>query len=220
MRYLIFSDTHLGKNFDKKKFHFLEKIIKDSDQVIIDGDFWEGGLITFDEFINSEWKRLFPILLAKKTIYIYGNHDPEKLCNDQVNLFSVTQSQTWTLLVANKKLLIEHGKRVALKDFGIITKPIKLFDRWFLLAYEVGEWLMIKLFSDWFFKIVYGMFNREAKEYIQKNLKMDEILIIGHTHCPELSIKDRLINVGFIKHGLAHYLIIEDNRIALKTENY
>lgn len=66
MRVLVFSDTHLTKAFDDKKCEFLKKIISDSDQVIINGDFWDGYIISFDEFLKPEWACLFPPLKAKK----------------------------------------------------------------------------------------------------------------------------------------------------------
>ncbi|KKP50689.1 MAG: hypothetical protein UR42_C0024G0015, partial [Candidatus Roizmanbacteria bacterium GW2011_GWA2_33_33] len=50
MNILVFSDTHLYLPFDGKKFNFLKKIISDSDQVIINGDFFDDYMISFDEF--------------------------------------------------------------------------------------------------------------------------------------------------------------------------
>jgi predicted MPP superfamily phosphohydrolase len=88
MQTLIFSDTHLTKGFNRKKYEFLREIIEPVDRVIINGDFWDGYLTSFDKFVNSEWQKLFPLLKEKQTIYLYGNHDKTKWCDSRVNLFS------------------------------------------------------------------------------------------------------------------------------------
>ena len=70
MKTLIFSDTHLKTKFEQKKFNFLSNIIDDADAIIIAGDFWDGYYCSFDEFVNSEWSALFPLLKEKKAINI------------------------------------------------------------------------------------------------------------------------------------------------------
>jgi len=62
MNILVFSDTHLYLPFDQKKFNFLKKIISESGQVIINGDFFDGYMNKFDEFCKSSWNKLFPLL--------------------------------------------------------------------------------------------------------------------------------------------------------------
>ena len=62
MKILVFSDTHLSSTFEEKKFNLLKEIISRADRVIINGDFWEGYLISFKEFLDSRWKELFPLL--------------------------------------------------------------------------------------------------------------------------------------------------------------
>ncbi len=66
---LIFSDTHLTTKYDRKKFELLSKLIGSSDRVIINGDFYEGYVINFGQFIASPWRNLFPLLKEKKAIY-------------------------------------------------------------------------------------------------------------------------------------------------------
>ena len=99
MNILVFSDTHLYLPFDGKKFNFLKKIISDSDQVIINGDFFDDYMISFDEFIKSPWNQLFPLLKKKKAIYIFGNHDQEKFSDKRLNLFSDVQVTSYKLQV-------------------------------------------------------------------------------------------------------------------------
>ena len=42
MKTLIISDTHLYHVFDKRKFFLLKKLFSSVDQVILNGDFWDG----------------------------------------------------------------------------------------------------------------------------------------------------------------------------------
>ena len=99
MNILVFSDTHLYLPFDGKKFNFLKKIISDSDQVIINGDFFDDYMISFDEFIKSPWNQLFPLLKKKKAIYIFGNHDQEKFSDKRTEQFSDSQKIRYKLII-------------------------------------------------------------------------------------------------------------------------
>ena len=62
MKILVFSDTHLTDVFDAARFEAMAKMIDEVDQVIINGDFWDGYIIKFSEFIESGWNQLFPLL--------------------------------------------------------------------------------------------------------------------------------------------------------------
>src|SRR5689334_5828739 len=93
MKLLIFSDSHLSARFDEAKYNYLRWIITHADKVVINGDFWDRDLTTFDQFVNSDWRKLFPLLLSKATTYIYGNHDWKGYCDERVNLFSTSQTQ-------------------------------------------------------------------------------------------------------------------------------
>jgi predicted phosphodiesterase len=93
MKILVISDVHLDNAFEKPKYRFLKKIIRRADRVIINGDFWDGYLVKFQQFIQSPWKSLFPLLKSKKTIYIYGNHDKKILSDKHTALFSDIQTR-------------------------------------------------------------------------------------------------------------------------------
>ena len=84
-------------------------MISSADRVIINGDFWDSYVTSFDKFVKSKWRALFPLLKEKNTHYNYGNHDLKKNCDERVNLFSVTQSESLTLKVGDKELLIRLG---------------------------------------------------------------------------------------------------------------
>ena len=70
MSTLVFSDTHFGKKFHQRQFEALKKLISESNKIIINGDFWEGLAISFDDFLKSDWSKLFPLLKQRETIYV------------------------------------------------------------------------------------------------------------------------------------------------------
>ena len=55
---------------------------------------------------------------------------------------------------------------------------------------------------------------------MEKRLKRDDILLCGHSHYPEIDLKHKFVNSGYIQNGKAHYLIIEEGKIIAKKEFY
>lgn len=221
MKIAIFSDSHLNTTYDQKKFNFLKKIISSVDRIIINGDFWEGFDMTFEEFVNSSWKRLFPLLLKKKAVYIYGNHDEKSFSNEKTKLFSTLQTYQYRLKLNGKTYLIEHGHRFLplvdkffMKYLGFL--PPKWLNQW----YEKFEGSMLRLFGKKYFENVYRGFNEEMKNKGLKTLKRNEFFIFGHSHLQERDQKNKYINSGLVRHGLGQYILIEDNDIRLKEEWY
>lgn len=218
MKILVFSDTHLTHQFDQKKFLFLKRIISDADQVIINGDFWDGYKITFDDFISSSWNKLFSLLKSKKSIYIFGNHDQMRFCSRQMSLFSVKQVDRYFLKTKKYNFVIEHGNKIFpfYDENTDIKMPISI-----KLIYDLLEKTLIKISGNLFFIFPLGkQLNITMKNRFKKKYFKNEILICGHTHSPEFNIKNNLINVGFIRHGLAHFLIIDGEKIEFKEEWY
>ncbi|MGI5828520.1 MAG: metallophosphoesterase, partial [Patescibacteria group bacterium] len=112
MKTIVISDTHLTPHFEQKKFSYLEKIIKKSDQVIINGDFWDGYLCSFEEFTKSSWRKLFPLLKSKESVYLFGNHDPKKWATKKTNLFSKRQYSSLKISLNEFNLHIQHGNSI------------------------------------------------------------------------------------------------------------
>lgn len=218
MKTLIISDLHLTPQFDLKKFEFLLEIIQSADQVIINGDFWEGLLFSFDDFINSDWKQLFPLLKAKQTIYIYGNHDKKNLSDDRVNMFSVEQKMRHRLYVGELVFVIVHGHQFN-PFFNRIFHPIKL-PLFVLKALMIHERRLLTLFKNNYIKLHYRVYNKEIKGKIKNRLRKNEFLICAHTHAAELDTANKFINTGLIDHGLAQYLIVDNEEIQLHSAYY
>jgi UDP-2,3-diacylglucosamine pyrophosphatase LpxH len=217
MKTLIISDIHLSSKFDGRKFGFLKKIVRNCDQVIIAGDFWDYYETSFESFINSDWKQLFPLLKSKNTIYLYGNHDREIVGNSKVNLFSTKQFLEYQLTAGEYRLLIEHGDKI----YPSLEATHKtLFNHKFIvhLGY-LSQLFGSKIFGESFFKVFMGQ-NNVIRDWAKSNLKNNEILVCGHTHLSEFNLADKFINIGIINYGLAQYLTVEDGKLVLHKERY
>jgi len=215
---VIFSDTHLTDKFDEKKFNFIKEIINEGDQVIIDGDFWDGRIINFNEFISSPWQELFPLLKNKNTVYVYGNHDKKSRSDQKTSLFSRLQTESYTLQSGEKTFIIEHGNRLNLAFDRLVDRlnPPKLIE----YVFDFWENTMLKLFGKDFFRWFYRRFNNEIKSKIGKEVDDDTYYVFGHTHCAEIDLENHFIDGGFIRHGLGQYLLIEDGNIQAKERWY
>lgn len=215
-RVMIFSDTHLSHQLDLAQYKFIVQEIESADRVIINGDFWDYGETTFDEFVNSEWKRLFPLLKKKKTIYLYGNHDLRKVSDQRVNLFSVEQGDQCLLETENRRLVIRHGCYLA--PSNDIKFP-SIFSNQPML--KLGDWLNligVRVARDLYLKMFFTR-NRKMKK-LSKKLDHEEILICGHSHLLEESLDQNYINTGVIRWGLGQYLLIDKEELKLIKKRY
>jgi predicted phosphodiesterase len=218
MKVLIISDLHLTKTVNLKKLKFLKELFGSVDKVIINGDFWDSLFLEFDDFINSEWKELFPILKKKKTIYLYGNHDRKEACDSRVFLFSVRQANQLRWSIKDRTLLIKHGHDFDLL-FTRIVRKLKI-SHLFLRAYHYFEDLAVKVFGPSFISWCHKYYNKEIKDIIKNKLGDNEILICGHTHSVDFDLANKYINIGFTNYGVAQYLLIEDNNLPRAIIDY
>lgn len=207
MKTLIFSDVHLTDKFESNKFNYLKKIIERSDQVIINGDFWDGYLITFESFVKSPWRRLFPLLKSKNTIYIYGNHDKKDFANQDIKLFSILQTDNYLLIVNGKKYLIEHGNAIYPGwDDRLGWQRVPPY---IMRAVHSSYKYFFRKFGKAFLKIAFSKSNKRIKKQIGRIVQEGEILINGHTHYAEVDLQNHYANSGIFHFGLAQYLIID-----------
>lgn len=224
MHILIISDTHFDPWYDAKKANFLKQLIKKANQVIINGDLWESFLWQFEDFVNSKWAELFPLLKAKKTIYIYGNHDEEKLSDNRVSLFSVKQVPEWQIELGKTLFTIRHGDEYDLLFQKWSRHPLGalfLHHPWVIRLMLFIEQLTMKLLDIHYSQKKLQTFNEEIKEKAKNKMLPHEFLITGHTHSAELDLDSRFANSGFIRNGLAQYLEITPNgQVILHEERY
>ena len=224
MHILIISDTHFDPWYEPAKAQFLKRLIRAADQVVINGDFWDSFLWSFDEFLNSRWSELFPLLKAKNTIYIYGNHDAEHLSDSRAKLFSVQQLPEWQIEIGETLYTVRHGDEYDLLFQKWSRSPLgnMILHRPFVIRVMLFlEKLTMQLLDIHYSQKKLQTFIEEIKEKAQHALMSHEFLITGHTHSAELDLVSRFANSGFIRNGLAQYLeITKTGEILLHEERY
>lgn len=218
MKILVFSDSHLDHNFEPEKLSFLQRRIQEADQVIINGDFWEGYSISFEYFLKSNWRKLFPYLKEKKAIYIFGNHDKKVLSDERIAEFCDTATMQYRLKTKKYTYVFEHGNRVV--PFIDDWLHIKKLSSWLNNTLAASEARAVKLLGEQALPDLYGKFNKDAKKRIPKMFKDNEVLVCGHTHVAEVDLANRFVNGGLVRHGLAQYLIFENDLPVLYKERY
>jgi predicted phosphodiesterase len=219
MSTLIISDTHLCEPFDQKKCDYLRRLFESHDQIILNGDFWEGYWYTFEEFLHSKWSALFPILKSKQTYYIFGNHDRETYSDSRREAFC--QWSGWRLekQFGNTHYIFEHGNRLALK-FDEKHHMQRVGRLLFSPAYFL-EMAIVKVFGLRFFHAMFGKLNKQIKVQLKKELKLSEVFVCGHTHVQECSLKSQFINTGVNKYGFSEYGVIDEKGdITVYTKRY
>jgi predicted phosphodiesterase len=229
MKYLIFSDTHLSAyEFDKPKFEKLVSLITQADIVIINGDFYDGYLCSFDEFVQSPWAKLFPLLKKKRAIYIYGNHDRPEYMDERVTEFSVEQTYRKELTVGRQQIIVQHGQNFA-PDFDGRFPSISYYLAWFYPRYfyhEQNKTLINRFFLSYYAANKNKFLHDEMKRSItflrkRNSYLTNEWFICGHSHIPEFNTKLRFVNSGQFSRGLAQYVGISNTgEISLQLETY
>lgn len=221
MSLTIVSDTHLMPEFEKEKFDFLVKILEKTDRVIVNGDFWDGYFWNFEDFVKSPWKKLFPLLKKKQTIYITGNHDREYLIEKKLakKLFCKEVLLEYETKINGKIYHIEHGHRVlpfsdVKLNLDLRNKLIKTI----LKTVKLTEKAIFKTPAKKLLKELY--YKSKAKEIKKRVKKKDGIFyIFGHVHYATLDIKNQIATSGSIEYGVGEWIEIK-NEILLKRKNF
>jgi len=214
---LIISDIHLTHYFGRRKFEFLQQLFSSVDQVILNGDFWDGYLTTFDNFMRSRWNQLFPILKSKNTIYLFGNHDAQRFSDNRFHQFCNQAKLRHQIQLGEKTLQIEHGSEIMLKEASNYNP--KLLVKIVALVINGIHWLGTRVWGTRFYRI-HQVWNAQGKDWVKHNLANREIIVTGHSHCAEFAPEEQFINSGCVQYGFAQYLLIKDGSIELKEEQY
>ena len=217
---LVISDTHLTKRFNKNKFAILKKLILESDKVVINGDFWDSWLTDFDGFLNSQWNKLFPQLLDRNTIYIFGNHDQSYKNDGRTNHFSVFSGDSFTIKSGGLVFHFEHGHKILESQnhlgMKVYVKSIKYFEKCnLMLILRLLNGLKSCAFDLLGPKIMCNSSFAKRRNNILKNKSQKAWLICGDTHCPEVDKVNKFANSGCIIKNYFSYLIIEDGEVRL-----
>ncbi|GIW62515.1 MAG: hypothetical protein KatS3mg090_0341 [Patescibacteria group bacterium] len=218
MKLLIFSDTHLTEKKEPNKLKLLKKIINWADEIIINGDFWDGYKTDFYNFYNSDWKVLFP-QLKKKAYYNWGNHDHKLLTKEKVKNFCKHYQKTTTIKSGNLTIKTEHGNRL-----------LPLFDE--TNNYDIKDirqkktLKILQMFIDLFFNLNIDIFKNTYFRYKTIQLKhkikprKNFLYAFGHTHYPMLDLKNSFANSGFINYGFASFITVEEGKVKLHQTRY
>jgi predicted phosphodiesterase len=222
MTILVFSDTHLYLPFDQKKFNFLKKIINDSDQVIINGDFFDDYMISFNDFIKSPWNQLFSLLKKKKAVYIFGNHDQEKFSDKRIGLFSIKQTSEYRIKINNKTYIFAHGQQFRKTPDLFIKKVFKPIVSLVVRISHYKRQNLANIFGRNFLRLRFAYRNVTTKTKAIKTIKNNEFIVVGHNHWAEVDEKNHFACCGAILYGYAQYLTIDSTsaKITLHEEWY
>lgn len=203
MKYLILSDIHFRKKFEKRKMEYLINLINGYENIIINGDLYEARYTKSSCMINGPYKPLMDLLKTKNTAYIYGNHDPKRKSEELAKYISKNQYDFLKLKIGENSYHIEHGHRLG---FGIDNTPDFIFMVIDILSYQIQKYfdfLTVFLGSKWNKMILK---HRKLTDLV----KDFETLVVGHTHVKTLDFTNKFVNGGYIKYGRGSYLIIDD----------
>lgn len=221
MTTLIISDLHLSTSVDQDRLNYLQNLFSEVDQVILNGDFWDVYTTTFQEFLNSEWSTLFPILKQKNTIYIEGNHDHAKDTNEDVTIFCTKHLSEYTLQMGKYTLHIEHGHlkssyKQPTADWIVEFYRNIGYNKWFR---DPLEKVLIATDTDLLHRWHMSTAEKRLIDYAS-NLPENHFLVTGHTHLPGFFPEKKYINTGYINHSVGYYLLVKPNYLALIKEQY
>jgi UDP-2,3-diacylglucosamine pyrophosphatase LpxH len=211
---IVISDLHLTDKFVEQQFIYLKNLFQQYHRIIINGDFWDGYIISVEEFVKSKWKKLFPILKKKDTVYIYGNHDHKQICKGYEKLFSNFQANSVDLVIYGQNFHIEHGDRLLNSKFTelemvrLLPVTVRRLNRFLF------EDLFIKIFKKKY-KLIHRNKNIFQFNLYKDRLSEDQILICGHTHLAADLLHTRYMNSGFIGYGYCQYISIKKSKIEL-----
>lgn len=221
MKTAIVSDLHLANKVDQPRLDYLNNLFSSVDRVIINGDFWDLHSITFKEFMSSPWKSLFPLLKQKHTIYIEGNHDHARDTGGEIFELVDKHVSEFTLHSGKYTLHIEHGHRKLHRKSE--TSPLLIsgfrslqYNTWFR---DPLEKFLISRNNDTLHRWHMNKHDKTLRK-IAFGLPKHHILVTGHTHLPSFSPEMQYINTGYINHGVAYYLLVEDGKLSFVKDQY
>lgn len=218
MNILIFSDTHLTHKFNKDLFDYIVKLIKKADQVVINGDFWDAYLTTFDSFCKSKWQKLFKLLKNKNTVYVTGNHDKFEYLDKRVKLFSSEVARKYILKFNKKSIIIQHGHIISPSEDNLflfrnvnLTRPFYKFFVYLKQHLKIFRDIVNYLYQDKKDQKQLDGFINYVKSLDNKN----EEYIFGHCHIKYQDKNLGIYSCGFLKEAQFSYVMLNDDKINL-----
>lgn len=214
---LILSDLHLGSAYCREEDLILFLSEVQFDEIILAGDIIE--FLRHPIFTEKTYE-IFKYLseLNKKIVYIVGNHDDAFKSFIGKKISNIEFKEEYNFEYGGRKFRIEHGDKY---EKGVVKA------RYFMMLLSIIQDYVERIFK---IDVTTWWANQQIKkrklkriwDLVKWNSECD-VLIIGHTHNPEVLIwvdKDETIktyvNTGdWIEHTT--YVIIKDGQIRLKN---
>jgi predicted phosphodiesterase len=203
----------LSTKFNKKLFSALTELISKSDRVIINGDFWEGLAIKFDDFVKSDWSKLFPLLKQKDAVYVYGNHDHRMYSDDRVMRFCSQAVNEYVLETPSRKYLFRHGHEFLFPKHSekyLLKHKQQAGTRLRKLRLAVADVVQQGGFGLFGPKILPSFINYMPAMERRSIGAPEQVLVCGHTHRPYINKKTGFLDIGFFNFGWANYMEIDE----------
>tara|TARA_A100001515_G_C4550726_1_gene203327 strand:+ start:334 stop:993 length:660 start_codon:yes stop_codon:yes gene_type:complete len=217
MKRVVISDLHIGSKYSKeeKLIEFLQSL--ECDELILAGDIIDFIKVpSFTEHSGALFKLLDNF--ENKIVYIIGNHDISFKKFNGLEAFGVCFCQEYNFTSGGKTYRVEHGDKYekGIIHWNLLMNIISVFQD------LIERWWDINL-TKWFHSLsVKKRKLRRIWDIIQWNDDVD-VLIIGHTHTPEVLIwVDKNENIRtYVNCGdwvqNCTYVTIEDGVTRLKS---
>jgi predicted phosphodiesterase len=218
-RIIVLSDCHLDSRFDEHVFLKFKKIIEKADVLVINGDFWADSAGSFEKFITSKWQKLFPLLKAKKTYYIFGNHDMPILSDERIYQFCEWAGFRLKIKAGDISLHIEHGHLLSgnlVRNLFIAFQRHPKLLKYVTFPYGLYENSAKFVTSRTRFNLMKKL-NTEFKTSRLWVSTEDEYFFMGHTHVPEFDVNARYVNTGLTHNGHFNYVEVYQNKINIRS---
>lgn len=213
MKTVIISDCHIGslESNHKDVLHFLKQL--KCNRLVLNGDFWELWDSTADE-LNKSYSEIIATInnMQNEVVYIPGNHDLSykgtPLFSNKVSVVNYYAFMT----TRNRKVIVIHGHQFDSFWWTLCQKPLAKLNKFIRKNFGISY----KNVHNDDRKAVINLKNKSRKYY--KNLGYD-IVIVGHTHSPEL-IPNNCNEPTFINCGdwKSHntFVTIENDNLSLE----
>jgi predicted phosphodiesterase len=209
MRTIVFSDTHLTDDFDQVQCDYIVKLVQSVDQVILNGDFWDGYLSKYEDFSRS-WQPLLSALASANTLYIPGNHDRLEWISGKASAFAKVHDREVRLQLGETCYRIQHGHKIA-HEFD---------DRHLTLTHFFARlyWIVVWLRKNWLLggllrlheQFVSNVLEKQLLLYARKHAAQSECFIFGHTHLTTNLPEQHYLNPGISTNRVFRYISIDE----------
>lgn len=221
MTTLLFSDTHFTPEFSPQLCKLIISLVAKADRVVIHGDFWDAYLTNFEDFLDSPWKVMFPLLKKKHTVYVYGNHDLPQYADKRVGWFSEVTTNQYLMEFSQYKATIMHGHTLLPAFDGRHPWASRVLGNFYFLL------VFLHRANLFFLSVLYRSYiarqnlaiNTALWRYAEQ-LPPSHVLIAGHSHIQTASPSQKYYNTGATDVGTFQYGLATKAGISLYTSSW